>query len=87
MPKFGGKSESWADFIIGFKAILKTCDPDIEMVRLWNAPPEQVAKHILGDLDSVETWALLDRQYRERDIGIPTATSRLLALKLPKGPV
>ena len=49
--QFDGKAENWADFRIGFKVILRACDPAIEMVRLRNALPDMAAKFILDVSD------------------------------------
>ena len=70
LPKFGRKPETWADFRSGFKAILGTCEPAIEMVRLRNAMPQAANKFIMGVTEPAEAWSVLDRQYGNRDMAI-----------------
>ena len=86
LAKFGGKPDTWADFRSGFKAILGTCEPAIEMLRLRNTMPEAATKFIMGVTEPADTWSVLDRQYGNRDMAIALAITNLLALKIPKGP-
>ena len=68
--KFDGKPEGWTDFSRTFKAILRTCDPAIEMVRLRTALPASAIQYILGMTDPTEAWRLLNKQFGDRQLSL-----------------
>ena len=86
LPRFGGKPKTLPDFRRVFKAILGTCIPAIEMVRIRNAMPGAASRFIMGVTDPTEAWNMLDRQYGNRDMTIALTITGLLTLKILMGP-